>query len=172
MHVLVVGRGVFRLSKTLAKVTTLIWSIKQKMHAFKCRNFTRDSLNRYNINSIQGNGYFCSLHYIKIICRTCEIKNIFFLEEVKCHNLAFLSNNICRDPLECILVNNDKGEELTTTLLWQTFSIVRKLYMWWIVSALHLQKQNCRGAVGTDMKRKLTAEDCAPLKRRTKRRCM
>lgn len=171
MHVLVVGRGVFRLSKTLAKVTTLIWSIKQKMHAFKCRNFTRDSLNRYN-EQYTGEWLLLLSSLHKIICRTCEIKNIFFLEEVKCHNLAFLSNNICRDPLECILVNNDKGEELTTTLLWQTFSIVRKLYMWWIVSALHLQKQNCRGAVDTDMKRKLTAEDCAPLKRRTKRRCM
>ena len=98
------------------------------------------------------------------------VRFIFSLEEVKSKKLAFLSNNICQDPLECFFGRqrqrggtNDNPTAADFLNNSQALRVVDSF-------CRPVVRGNCRGAVGTGMKRKVTQEDSTPLTRRKRAR--
>lgn len=95
---------------------------------------------------------------------------MFTLDEVKSHNLAFLSNNICQDPLECFFGRQrQRGGTHDNPTVADFLNNTQALRV--VDSFCHgTVRGNCRGAAGKGVKRKLTEDDCTPLTRREKRR--
>ena len=88
---------------------------------------------------------------------------LFSLEEVKSHKLVFLSNNICQDPLECYFGRQRQrgGTDDNPTAV----DFLNNTQSLRVVDSFcsPVIRGNCRG---TNMKRKLTADDTTPLTRR------
>ena len=91
------------------------------------------------------------------------------MDEVKSHKLAFLSNNICQDPLECFFGRQrQRGGTHDNPTVADFLNNTQALRV--VDSFCHdpIVRGNCRGCAGTGMKRKLTEDDCIPLTRREK----